>query len=324
MQKEQLKNIISDIQTLQDADIKQLQILTEKYPFFQLPYALIAKKLHTEHSPYFDAALKKAATYSYSREVLFKLIERTPISKKQIAVADDIEEEIIETDNILNIIKDADTKKEIAKTEENLSEELLQENQLMDAEEKIFPEEKIIEEIISTETNIEKELPAEIDENNKAEREEQVFEFNLYELQMLHETKDEPLEQLIKNVTGVAVKEDENTADQKFSENHTFSEWLKIISGDSLGKIVELSEKHRPIRLKSTSHQQAEKEFDEDDAQILAAKSVQMHDTLITETLAIILAKQGKKQKAIEMLEKLRLKYPQKSAYFASKIEEFK
>lgn len=51
--------------------------------------------------------------------------------------------------------------------------------------------------------------------------------------------------------------------------------------------------------------------------------SLTPHD-LATETLALIMEKQGKTEKAIDIYQKLILKYPQKSAYFADCIERLK
>ena len=45
---------------------------------------------------------------------------------------------------------------------------------------------------------------------------------------------------------------------------------------------------------------------------------------IVSETLVEILLKQGKKEKAVEMLKKLIWKFPQKKAYFAARIEELK
>jgi tetratricopeptide (TPR) repeat protein len=53
-------------------------------------------------------------------------------------------------------------------------------------------------------------------------------------------------------------------------------------------------------------------------------KSGEFTDNIVSETLAEILVRQGKKDKAIEVYRKLIWKFPQKKAYFAAQIEELK
>jgi tetratricopeptide (TPR) repeat protein len=55
-----------------------------------------------------------------------------------------------------------------------------------------------------------------------------------------------------------------------------------------------------------------------------ALKSGEFGDNVISETLAEILIRQGKKEKAIEVYRKLIWKFPQKKAYFAAQIEDLK
>ncbi len=54
----------------------------------------------------------------------------------------------------------------------------------------------------------------------------------------------------------------------------------------------------------------------------LAIKSLVQDDELVSETLADLLAWQGNKVKATEMYRKLILQFPEKSSYFATKIEK--
>ena len=53
-------------------------------------------------------------------------------------------------------------------------------------------------------------------------------------------------------------------------------------------------------------------------------KTGEFNDNVVSETLVEILVKQGKKDKAVEVLKKLIWKFPQKKAYFAAQIEELK
>ncbi len=54
----------------------------------------------------------------------------------------------------------------------------------------------------------------------------------------------------------------------------------------------------------------------------VVARSLSEDDNLVTETLAMIYFNQKKYDKALEAFRKLSLKYPEKSIYFASRIEE--
>lgn len=54
----------------------------------------------------------------------------------------------------------------------------------------------------------------------------------------------------------------------------------------------------------------------------LSVNSVKLEKGIVTESYAKILTMQGRKDKAIGVYEKLILKFPEKKAYFASKIQE--
>jgi hypothetical protein len=56
----------------------------------------------------------------------------------------------------------------------------------------------------------------------------------------------------------------------------------------------------------------------------LAARAVAINDDIVTEKFANLLLRQHKFEEAIDAFEKLSLKYPEKSIYFAARIEEVK
>jgi tetratricopeptide (TPR) repeat protein len=60
----------------------------------------------------------------------------------------------------------------------------------------------------------------------------------------------------------------------------------------------------------------------EADQNAVISKSLSESDELITETLANIYFQQKKYDKALDAFKKLSLKYPEKSVYFAARIEE--
>ena len=55
-----------------------------------------------------------------------------------------------------------------------------------------------------------------------------------------------------------------------------------------------------------------------------AKKSIEENEDILSETLARLVAAQGKNDKAIKIYQKLMLKYPQKSSYFAAQIEKLR
>lgn len=380
MENSTFNRMISDVTALEDADSKELRQLLDKYPYFQLPYALIAKKFQMEQSPYFDAYLRKAAVHTIDREVLFKFIEsQSENSESHMHLSDQTEVVIQETiaeplqdisheiknqkiseieipeDNSQLIIEDETTKdaepdsqitikKEIETSEIEINENEIHQNVNKDEYEDIafIDDESVLpnEDIFYDEEEIDAEKENQIPSlKNEAEKNTEVpiFEFNLYEFQLMQEAGDSSLEQLskefnsksngfISTVEKEIEKETEVIQASKqtidYTLNLTFSEWIESISSENLIQTVEKAEIHQVKIIHATLKDLIKKDFDEADAVELAQKSILSHDYMVTETYADILARQGKISKAIEMYEKLSLKYPQKSAFFAKKITD--
>jgi tetratricopeptide (TPR) repeat protein len=77
-----------------------------------------------------------------------------------------------------------------------------------------------------------------------------------------------------------------------------------------------LSQQHESIRIEKEIRENSTNENG------IAEKSIAETDELITETLALIYFEQKKYDKALDAFKKLSLKYPEKSVYFANRIEE--
>ena len=132
-----------------------------------------------------------------------------------------------------------------------------------------------------------------IENDNTQEKEDQELEF-------------EPLHTIDYFASqGIIIKEDALINDKLGKQVKSFTDWLKSMKKLHPGKLPEQNEVVERII-------QSSAELSNEDAGIL------------TESMAEVLLKQGKKQKAIEMFEKLSLMNPSKSIYFAAKIESLK
>jgi len=105
---------------------------------------------------------------------------------------------------------------------------------------------------------------------------------------------------------GIRLVLDENPSDRLGRQLKSFTDWLKVMR--------KLPQKNREIIPDIAAERQV---------QAIAAHSIEGRE-VITEAMAEVLAKQGMREKATEMYRKLSLLEPEKSAYFAEKIEKLK
>jgi hypothetical protein len=105
---------------------------------------------------------------------------------------------------------------------------------------------------------------------------------------------------------GIKVTQEENPADNFGKQLKSFSDWLKTM-------------KKLPQQTFESENDPAQNALIEH----FATHSLEQKE-VITETMAEVLVKQGKTQRAVELYHKLSLLNPSKNAYFAAKIEQLK
>ena len=105
---------------------------------------------------------------------------------------------------------------------------------------------------------------------------------------------------------GIRLVLEENPSDKLGKQLKSFTDWLKVMR--------KLPQKNREIVPDIAAERQV---------QAIAAHSIERKE-VVTEAMAEVLAKQGMREKATEMYRKLSLLEPEKSAYFAEKIEKLK
>jgi len=353
MTTEQLNKIVSDdsaLKMLKPSDIEQL---IQKYPYWQLAYALRAKYNYLSE---IDNAqmLNQSALYAADRSMLKAFVYKANLPENDFFIEfyndDTIEEKL--PDNVTEaFVAEIDIEPIVADTESddalgivNVQDEIkTQEN----IQEKTFLDDFDVEEINLNEEEKSKDETEIPDENfetvtlpeNMNFEEEISIEKHTSELENIEKTIMESnfentdySEKVISNTIASNVYENEfaiehkDFAKENFSDKKlTFKAWLQFINQSKSINEAEL------IQQKIDHHKQNiyDDELDEDDLALqdfvkpLAEKSAQANE-IISENYAKILAMQGRNDKAIEVYEKLSLLFPDKKHIFATQIEKLK
>ena len=171
------------------------------------------------------------------------------------------------------------------------------------------------------------------EENSEATPEETVpVEIIAHEERKSHKAKSEPLIQPIYTEDyflhqGIEAEETAKAEEEKqLMVMMSFSDWLMHFKTKK-EKQKEEEEDQKALKTMWQKEKLAAA-LEEENEEIpegvfeMAVNSIKNEEDLVSESLAEIMIKQGKLDKAIEMYRKLSLRNPQKNAYFADKIEK--
>jgi hypothetical protein len=143
-------------------------------------------------------------------------------------------------------------------------------------------------------------------------------------------SKRERIIELSKSLNAQPMKEGEEPRPAKRRRSERRDIIDEIV--ESKGEIEPANEKQKEqleiidhfIKTQPSISNSKEKPIQAQEGDLSTIKTGEFGDNVVSETLVELLLKQGKKDKAIEVLKKLIWKFPQKKTYFAAQIEELK
>lgn len=302
MNKKQFAEIIKNPTLLDAHTLTELREIIEEYPFFQIGRMLWLKNLHKLDSIKYNSELKTGAAYIADRSKLYQLINNSgklggdakniqssePKSEMQTSAKNQVK-----SDKGSNPIE-RDAPRTMTENYLNAADELTHDN------------------------GNSYRFSANSTRRQKIEDDNEDILFPSADLLDYEITSSQSY--ALPKVSEIEFNPD---------ENRSFSDWLHIMHYASPPQKGEGTEPRKKgmdlidnfLSAKPETISIGDKNVKEPD---LAQKNSVPQDEILSETLANIYIKQGHKNKAIAIFEKLRLKYPEKSVYFARRITELK
>ncbi len=298
----------------QATPLGKIQLLAAAYPYFPVAQFFLAKKMKEEQDENYIAQSHKAVLYFYNPFMFDHLINSDALQKSSI---EDGEETMATTGQ-----------HEIFSTEEEVNEETFREAENIKSANSADNTSATQQSIFQTENSASAFI--EIDENgNAAHKTEKVIEEEPDE----HERMFRSIKAMLDASTEEADADVDNTEipiDPYYTVDYFASQGIKlefeVNPQDKLGQNLKKFT-HWLRHMKKLGPEDAKVELEnnvsEADVQKLADTSNNAKE-VVTEAMASVLGKQGKKEKAIELYTKLSFLNPDKSAYFAAQIEKLK
>jgi hypothetical protein len=327
---------------INEKQAKSLETVLDNFPYFQSARALHLKGLYNQDSYKYNFALKTTAAHTTDRSVLFDFItsdEFTIIEKDvyQKKLAQLLNIDVNESEYVTQLPNDIE--KTDYKEPEIIADEVV---------EFVYENGSFEDAIIDSTKEAIDFVPA-IAINKEVVNLEPIASEHKFEIATISEVEEPVIdteEQLSDSKELEANLEIGKPITFLQNEKHSFQEWLQLASFKPIEREVVVEEVKKeaiavknesPIEdkvVKKTKKTELIDKFIENNPKITPArdlvdiqlKPIEIPDTthLMTETLARVYLEQKKYQKAIQAYEILILKYPEKSIFFADRIQNIK
>jgi hypothetical protein len=289
---ERFSRIVDDPNLLRTITYEELKTLAIAYPYaHNLRYFLAIKARQTDH-PDVVKVVASAAAYSLDRSQLFRLVAPQMVAPQEVW----IEEEVLELKPIETLKRKLEEELSALNQEKTVDKSVAEAAVELPINDSIVPEkEKFSAALPENETSEEVFLVQKLPQIPHMTFDTWINKFNLLPISNNPQPEEIPRVEPVQNT-------------QIVQGSHTQSvDYQDDVEDDS----EEVGSQAEPVKTQGI-------------AQILAEKSVAENKDVISETLAKLYAKQGYRDKAIIMYERLSLAFPEKSAYFAAEIDKLK
>ncbi len=312
MNKSNFISAIAQPEQIDLSQVDQLKALVAQFPYCTTAQILLAKGLHNLEDISFEKQLRVSAAYAIDRAVLHHLILERQAPKVTTEAA--VEEASEENTTVVAELPLKEHTKHVSEEAQTSTPEVIEQDEIPVAEK---------------ETADTVNEPEQTEEANDPFLEREILSAAIHNTYFLEANDvDEEVEKT-ENLSNQEAVEQPSVPTLDESNEHSFSEWLKLMDGSSASTLPKEEKSEKPKKANKelinkfiTTDPQIKPKKEFYSASNMARLSVKENDDLVTETLANIYAQQGNIEKAIAAYEKLALKYPEKRIYFANLIHK--